>query len=414
MSHKTLSHKLALFKAVLKLIRCLVIACHAEGREKQVTTWNLGCKREQGPAPRAALDLWTVGKGFTWGNQLTWATWRWRHHPGWPFHLFSWGHLPAGRQNRHHKEKQRARTTQLEIEPTTTTWTSTQHHKSKQPYCFTKLVLLFHIYSSALFCWTHEVKVQFHIYFHWLLSEGLGSLGEWAGDSCTAAAQLPWSQNCKVEALRKWQAPHRLQPKTPFTWVQTKIFSPTEGLKMRRNSPVITPSLSANLLPFLIREPDSWLGVCLVAQATDENQRAQARAPAVAGTHAQICCPHVLGWVWAMSILLLSDVPVSGGLQWSAIHACLNQSLQPLIFYLPSMLSLISLLPWVPGSVMLHNRMRHLFCNRIGSPSSQMRVIGPFTYHIINTTHIFFISFSSCCLLLEIGLIRTSESWRQQ
>lgn len=159
MSHKALSHKLALFKAVLMLIRCLVIACHAEGREKQVTTWNPECKREQGPAPRAALDLWTVGKGFTWGNQLTWATWMWRHHPGWPFHLFSWGHLPAGRQKRHHKEKQRARTTQLEIEPLTTTWTSTQHHKSRQLYCFTELVvLLFHIYSSALFCWTHEVK----------------------------------------------------------------------------------------------------------------------------------------------------------------------------------------------------------------------------------------------------------------
>ena len=176
MSNKALSHKLGLFKAVLMLIRCLVIACHAEGREKQVTTWNPECKREQGPAPRAALDLWTVGKGFTWGNQLTWATWGWRHRSGWPFHLFSWGHLPAGRWNRHHKEEQRARTNQLEIELLITTWTSTQQPKCRQLYSFTKLVLLlFHIYSSVLFCWTHEVKVQFHIYFHWLLSEGLGS-----------------------------------------------------------------------------------------------------------------------------------------------------------------------------------------------------------------------------------------------
>lgn len=261
MSNKSLSHKLALFKAVLMSIRCLVIARHAEGWEKQVTTWNPECKREQDPAPRAALDLWTVGKGFTWENQLTWDTWRWRHHPGWPFHLFSWRHLQAGTRNRQHKEEQRARTTPLEIEPLTTTRTSTQQPKSRQLYCFTKLVLLlFHIYSSALFCWTHEVKVQFHIYFHWLLSEGLGSLGNWPCDSCTAAAQLPWPESCKVEALRNWQAPHRLQSKMSCTWVETKVFSPEGELKMHRNSPVITPSLSANLLPFLIGEPVDVFG----------------------------------------------------------------------------------------------------------------------------------------------------------
>lgn len=96
-----------------------------------------------------------------------------------------------GDENRHHKEEQRARTTPLEIEPLTTTQTTTQQPKSRQLYCFTKLVLLlFHIYISVLFCWTHEIKVQSHIYFHWLLSEGLGSLGKWACDICTAAAQL--------------------------------------------------------------------------------------------------------------------------------------------------------------------------------------------------------------------------------
>lgn len=70
MSNKALSHKLALYKAALLLIRCLMIECHAEGREKQVTTWNPECKKEQGPAPRAALDLWTAGKGSAWGNQI--------------------------------------------------------------------------------------------------------------------------------------------------------------------------------------------------------------------------------------------------------------------------------------------------------------------------------------------------------
>lgn len=134
--------------------------------------------------------------------------------------------------------------------------------------------------------------------------------------------------------------------------------------------------------------------MCLVAQVTDENQSAQAKAMAVTGTHAQIHCPHVLGWVWDTSILLLSDVPVSGGLWWSGRewYTCLPESgpmvAHPFIFLLRFLSSLVS--PWVPGGVMLRNRMSHLFCNRIGSASSQLRVIAPFTYRIINITLLFF------------------------
>lgn len=147
MSNKALSHKLALFKAVLMLIRCLVIACHAEGQEKQVTTWNPQCKREQGPAPRAALDPWTVGKGFTAGETSSCEPFGGEGTLQAGHSIFSAEDtFQQGGETGIIKKDQRTRTTQLEIEPLTTTWTSTQQPESRQLYCFTKLVLLlFHI-----------------------------------------------------------------------------------------------------------------------------------------------------------------------------------------------------------------------------------------------------------------------------
>lgn len=140
-----------------------MIACHAEGREKQVTTWNPECKKEQGPAPRAALDLWTAGKGSTWGNQITHMSYWDMKTPSRQFHVFRWEDLSAGRWSRHHKEEQRTKSNTIRDKASNhnrNTYTTTQNHTAALLY--QACSVFFHICSSVHFCWAHQVEVQLH------------------------------------------------------------------------------------------------------------------------------------------------------------------------------------------------------------------------------------------------------------